>query len=452
MKPRVLVTALAVAAALVAAMALLVTRHGARGPGIILVSVDTLRPDHLGCYGYGRNTSPNLDAFARESLVFENCFSQAPTTRPSCASFLTGFLPHECRIFTNSDNLPMKVVTIAEYLKARGYRTLGVSSNFVLGKGTGYDRGFDFFDNDLGDLEQVRQVPERIASKTTDAAIKMLRARAGRKFFMWIHYQDPHGPYTPPAPYDGMFLDPAREMRRLPFLATLSGQGGIPSYQRLDDHDDFGFYVAQYDGEIAYFDAHFGRLLKTLKDMGLYDTSLVIFTADHGEGMGERDYFFAHGEHVYDNLIHVPLVVRAGGLSPGRRRTYVQLLDLVPTMLAFAGAEADPRLRGRNLLGESPAREAIFSEMEGKYSLIENGIKLIAEADQGLTMLFDLNIDPQETRNLVDDACYTRYVEPMGAKLGELLNQDLLGSGVTRTPANLTEDQKQKLKSLGYVN
>jgi arylsulfatase len=449
------ILSLTVAAAVVAGIlgVLAVVRQaGHPAPSIILVSVDTLRPDHLGCYGYPKKTSPAVDAFARDAILFENCFSQAPTTRPSCASFLSGFLPHECKVFTNSDNIPPEVPMVAEQLKAKGYRTLGVSSNFVLGQGTGYDRGFDVFDNRLDEAELVRKVPERLAAKTTDAAISLLRADGRKgKFFMWIHYQDPHGPYTPPPPFDTAFLRSGREIRRLEFNSTFSGIGGIPSYQRIGDEDDFDFYAGRYDGEIGYFDAHFGRLLKALRDMDLYDNSLIIFTADHGEGMGERDYFFAHGEYVYNNLIRVPLLVRSAESTPVTRSEYVELLDLAPTILRFAGIEPDPKLRGRDLLGGDLKPAAIFSEMEGKYSIIEDGMKLIIHADPGEFLLFDLGDDPGEQHDLSAEANYARYVEPLKRTLSDFFRQDRIGAAV-RTPANLSEEDKEKLKSLGYIH
>lgn len=448
---RLLIVIPLVAIVAVAALLLMLPRR-AQGPGIILISVDTLRPDHLGCYGYGLATSPNVDAFARDAVVFENCFSQAPTTRPSCASFLTGFLPHECRIFNNSDNIPPGVPTIAQRLQAAGYRTMAVSSNFVLGKGTGYDRGFDLFDHNLDAAEAVRKVPERIAVRTTDAAIEMLRAAPRARFFLWIHYQDPHGPYTPPEPYDEAFTDTDRVPVRLPLNADVSGKGGIPSYQQLGGHDEFDFYAGRYDGEIAYFDEHLGRLLAGLRELGLYDRSLIIFTADHGEGMGEKDYFFAHGEYVYDSLIRVPLIVKSPAAPPGRRADHVQLLDLGPTIVTVAGIEPPEGFRGRDLLSGDRADRPILSEMPGKYAIIESGLKLILHEDEAGYMLFDLRSDPREEHDLIAEPEFTRYLAPLRRDLEDLRAQDVFGNGVVRTPANLSDDDREKLKSLGYVH
>ena len=150
MKPRYLI---AVAAVVVIVAALwLVGPFGGESPSVILISVDTLRPDHLGCYGYERKTSPSVDAFAGESILFSRCFAQAPTTRPSCGTIVSGYYPHELKIFNNSDNLPLPVTTVAERLRDEGYRTLGVVSNFVLRRGGGFEQGFDYYDDKMDDL------------------------------------------------------------------------------------------------------------------------------------------------------------------------------------------------------------------------------------------------------------------------------------------------------------
>jgi len=440
-------------ACVVTAVALVLLPRWLRSPGrgnIILISVDTLRPDHLGCYGYGKNTSPAVDAFAKDAVLFENCFAQAPTTRPSCASFLSGFFPHECKVTFNSDNLPPQVKTIAEHLKGRGYRTMAVSSNFVLGPGSGFDQGFDVFDNTLDDLELVRRVPERVAANTTDAAIGLLES-AGDRFFLWVHYQDPHGPYTPPPPFDTAFLDPARQTRKIPLNSTLSGIGGIPWYQWQGNEDDYGFYVARYDGEIGYTDEHIGRLLQALKDKGLYDGALIIFTSDHGEGMGEHDYFFAHGEFVYNNLARVPLVIRQAKALPGRRSDYAQLLDIVPTILRYAGMKPGSNLRGRNLLGAALSPTPILCEMDGKYSMIENGIKVIAHVEEREFMLFDLRADMDEQRDLITDQSYEGYIKPLLTQIDDFIAEDRI-KGAVAAPADLSDEDKEKLKTLGYTH
>jgi arylsulfatase len=422
-----------------------------KGVSVILISVDTLRPDHLGCYGYERRTSPAVDAFAGESILFSRCFAQAPTTRPSCGTIVTGYYPHELKIFNNSDNLSAPVTTVAERLRDAGYRTLGVVSNFVLRRGGGFEQGFDYYDDKMDDLELVRGIPERIAEKTTETAISLLRLHHREKFFLWLHYQDPHGPYTPRPPFDTMFGGDPGQDRELPINETVSGMGGIPSYQELDGIRSYNHYVAKYDGEIRYFDEHFSKLVGELKALDLYDDALIIFTADHGEGMGEHDYYFAHGEYVYNSLVHVPLIIRYGDEGAGRREDLCQLADVVPTILGAAAVKPDGTLHGEDLLKGIPADRPVVSEMPGKYSIIEGDLKLVHHAESNEYFLFDIGADPDEATNLLADTDYAGRVSSMTAALVERLRGDVLGERVRRNTQRLTRDEKEKLKALGYI-
>jgi arylsulfatase A-like enzyme len=421
------------------------------GPSVILISVDTLRPDHLGCYGYARRTSPSVDAFAGESNLFLRCFSQAPSTRPSCGTIVTGYYPHELKIFGNSDNLSPAVPTLAERLREEGYRTIGVVSNFVLRRGGGFEQGFDYYDDKMDDLEINRGVPERIAEKTTETAISLLRLHHRSRFFLWIHYQDPHGPYTPPPPFDAMFAGGGDGDRDLPVNSTVSGIGGIPSYQEIDGIRSYNQYVARYDGEIRYFDEHFGRLVRELKALDLYDKALIVLTADHGEGMGEHDYYFAHGEYVYDSLIHVPLIIHYGSGRASVVEDFVQLADVVPTILSAAGIDSDETLHGSDILRGGHGDRSILSEMPGKYSVIEDGLKLIHHTETDEYYLFDIANDPDETTDLLNDPRYAGRLNPMALDLVEHLRHDVLGDRVSRDTQTFTRDEKEKLKALGYI-
>jgi len=421
------------------------------GPSIILVSVDTLRPDHLGCYGYDRDTSPALDAFAKESLRFETCFAQAPNTRPSCGSILTGFLPHETKVFSNKYALPTGVNTAAELLRQHGYKTLAVVSNFVFTGGSGFEQGFDFYDDQMDEEELIRGIPERIAEHTTSAAVSLMRLNRKDSFFMWIHYQDPHGPYTPRPPYNEMFVDHSLEPIALETNDSVSGIGGIPSYQKLPGHSDYDHYVSQYDGEIRYLDEHFKRLIQTLKELGIYDTALIIFTADHGEGMGERDYYFAHGEFIYNNLIRIPLIVKYGSDLKGVNREAAQTLDIVPTMLDAAGIVPGEDYRGSSLLGELPAGRTIFSERPGKYALIRDGLKLIKHTDEPAFELFSLDGDLAETTDLASDAEYGPQASRMFTELERVRKKDRLMGKVRSEQPRISRERAEKLKALGYV-
>jgi arylsulfatase A-like enzyme len=430
-------------------------RYG-KGPSIILITVDTLRPDYLSCYGYSKNTSPNIDQFAADGLLFENCLSHAPETRLSIASILSGFLPHETKV-TKNILLTGGVETIAEILQRQGYKTAAVISNYVLRKNLGYEQGFMIYDDTMDERELVRRLPERIAQYTTDRAIELLKRFRKDSLFIWIHYQDPHGPYTPPKPFNQMFRNPAQKPRNIRVNTSVSGRGGIPSYQMLGINTDYHYYVSQYEGEIRYQDTHFKRLIDALKQLDLYDDALIILSSDHGEGMGEHDYYFAHSENLYSHLTHVPLIVKYGKELAGRRTDFVQHIDIVPTIFSILGLEADSRFRGRDLREPHKTNREIFAEMNCpfvkdsiKFSIVTQGLKLIHTPLYQQYELFDLKGDPQEKRNLISEPAYGKDVEDMKKRLNHICKEDFLDLR-TISPYKLTEEEIRKLKSLGYT-
>jgi arylsulfatase len=424
---------------------------------IILVSVDTLRADHLGCYGYPRPTSPHIDAFAAEALLFENAISHGSSTIPTVVSIMTGFLPHETKAI-EAAGLPLALETLPEMLQDRGYTTIAVVSNFILrGKG-GFSKGFSLYDEEMVDREQVLPQPERIAEHTTDRAIQLLERHAGNRLFIWIHYQDPHVTYTPPPRFAEPFIDAERAPRLLRANETMSGLGGIPSHGLLGSHRDYHYYVSQYDGEIRYLDEHLGRLFEALKRQGRYEKALIIFTADHGENMGEHGYFFSHGENLLHGVTHVPLIVKRGSELRGRRTDFVQHVDIVPTVLHSIGASARFALRGHDLLEHpSPGRE-IFAESavwwsneRRVYFVLRDGIKLIYRPSVNRYHLFDINADPEEEADLVGEARYRQQVAELRRAMIRIRSEDRIQLGHIQEPAKLTEEERQKLKSLGYL-
>jgi arylsulfatase A-like enzyme len=427
-----------------------------KAPSVVLITVDTLRADHLGCYGYPKQTSANIDRFAAEAMLFENCFSHAPVTSSSFASILSGFLPHETKVFENWP-LPAEVETLAQIMRRRGYSTVAVVSNYAIRGAAGWSPGFSIYDDTMKSVELVRHSPERIAEDATNRAIKLLKKFHKDPLFLWVHYQDPHGPYTPPERFGRMFYDPDQKPRNLRVNGSLSGRGGIPSYQRLGNNRDFYYYLSQYDGEIRYWDEHFGRLLEALKTTGLYDDDLIIFSSDHGEDVGQRDYFFSHGENIYNSLIHVPLVIKLGDQLKGRRTHFVQHLDIVPTILELIGIEPDRRLRGCDLLGDEPLSREIFSEMrspiarENKCSVIFGGFKLIYTLPSNKYELFNLNTDRNEEHDLVKDHNYEEQIKDLVGRLWRIQRENLLGADIISEPRKLTDEEIEKLRSLGYV-
>ena len=425
------------------------------GINVILITVDTLRADHLGAYGYPRDTSPNLDAFAKESILFLKAFSQSSETNPSLSSLMTSYLPTETRVLNNRFALQDGAVTLAELLRTRGYRTGAVVSNFSLRQGSGFEQGFDAYDDKVTDRHQTEwEGLERFAPNTTKAALRWLEANGGSKFFLWVHYMDPHYPYLPPPPYNTMFTDaPLGEDKWLPFNEEGTGLGGIHSAAQLGERHELQFYVSQYDGEVRFFDQYLGELLQTIRAKGLMKNTLVILAADHGEGMGEHNYYFAHHEFLYQSVIHVPLLVRFPDQRlGGHSMSYpVANTDIVPTVLETLGMDVPNTMRGRNLL--SPGDRNIYamaSYRRRKSALIAGDRKLIEDADR--TQFYDLARDASEQRNLAEtdpDGDFTAAAK-LKQRLAELENEDRLALGVPGE-WNIDEGSTRKLKALGYV-
>jgi arylsulfatase len=358
-----------------------------RRQSIILITIDTLRADHLSCYGYSRNTSPNIALLAQDSLLFTKCFSHSPETRLSFPSIFSGFFPHET--LPNKDGyieyvpFPAEVDTLAEILQREGYKTVGITSNTVLrkqpnpfkqglraamnyyifGKRTGWEQGFMIYDDSLTRNKDKSKGVGPAAKNVSNIAIDMLEKFHKEQLFIWIHYRDPHGAYKPPADYGTLFKYDNYEPHLLSVNESESGRNGIPAYQKLGEHRNAHYYISQYDGEIAYVDNQFKRLMDKIKEFGLYDDALIIFTSDHGEGMGEHDYYFAHGENLYNSLTHVPLIIRNGDHLRGVRDEFVQQIDIVPTILNTVGIETKLPLRGFDLRDENVIRDGIFAEM-----------------------------------------------------------------------------------------
>jgi len=380
---------------------------------ILYVDVDTLRADHLGCYGYEAETTPHLDAFARRSLVFDQAYSTTSLTHPALSAMMTGRMPDEIGMAGgNRQHMPDAVTTLAEVLHDAGVATAAVVSNWVLrvpddAPGTGIAQGFEDFDARMDVRELNRDAFERTAPATTDAAIAWMRGRSAEApFFLWVHYQDPHGPYVPPEELVRPVAEQPGE-RRLKVGKTHSGYAQLPSYQVLGEERQPAYYRARYDGEIRYFDREVGRLFDWLAGQGWLDDTLIVFTADHGESLGEHDFWFCHGESLARELVHVPFLLHAPSLAPGRTAMLAGHLDVFATVLAALHVPA-PASRGRNLLAPAPGAERVLVQTlfqrdaitrldavsDGRWHLIEQRKR---------TLLFDLAADPGERTNLASE-------------------------------------------------
>ncbi len=390
---------------------------------VILITCDTLRADHLGCYGYGRPTSPHIDRLAAESVVFENAWSAAPSTGPSLSSLLTGRFPDEVGATpTNDELMPEEVVTLAEVARDAGLRTAAFVSNGVLRRppasygDIGVQQGFQTFDDEMNSRETHRNLPERTADECTDAVLRWLGERsADEPFFLWVHYQDPHGPYTPPEADLALFARDASGEAPLQVGTNHSCRGQIPAYQRIGDERRPGPYVDRYDAEIRFFDAQLGRLLDGLRQRGLDDGALIAFTADHGESLGEHGCWFGHGESVQRELVRVPLLVRypqalrtgpkAAQKGAQRVDRLVMHLDLFPTFVEALGLNA-AKGRGTSLLAAEVPVDRVAPQFLGplrnpkrRLGVTDGRWRAVLIAEDA-PQLFDLSQDPGENHDL----------------------------------------------------
>lgn len=404
----------------------------------MLITVDTLRADHTSAFGYDLDTTPVLSALAARGFAFARALSSQPETGPSLASILTSRPPREIGVRANGDVLPADFPTLAERFRDAGFATAAfVSTELLAPRLCGLDRGFGTYDAAMTSENLGHAKFERRADETADAAIAWLDAHRGGSRFLWLHLYDPHGKYDPGPELARRFhrdtgrppLDPAR----------------IQDYQRYGDSLDPDDYVARYDGEIFRADAAAGRVLEAAGA-----DAIVAFTADHGEGLGEHDYWFRHGSRLDGPALRVPLVLAGPGVPPGGRSdVLVQNLDLAPTLLDLAGLA--PLGRGRSLRplangADDPEPPVAFAEARptGLVAVTSGRYRLVLRPATGGYALFDLEADPGETDDLAAG-------EPDVAKdlLGPLLEWT---RAFDRFPgAEPGEEDLRMLESHGYV-
>jgi arylsulfatase A-like enzyme len=322
-------------------------------------------------------------------------------------------------------------------------------------------RGFEIWDDTMDETEAVRLWRERTALPTTDAALRLVDLWrrdpevSGRPLLLWVHYQDPHGPYTPPPGYRERYTDQEQRLggdRTLPEVVGSFGEGGIPRYQLLDARHDAAFYRAGYAAEIAWMDEQVGRLLDALRERGLL--SEVLFAADHGEAMGEHDFWFSHGHHLTDEAVQVPLMLRLPDLAPGRRGDVASLVDVFPTLVAAVlGTPPDPALPGRDLLAEGaesrdsvPLLSTLSAYSKRRLGIVADGYKLI------LTRRDDV-WQPQLFRLGHEDVDLAAPAPQVTSRLREQLwsLRDRYDAGALAPVRQISERQRQQLEALGYV-
>jgi choline-sulfatase len=422
-RPPVLIVAAALAGAGCGRRAVPPAAPAARA-NVLLVTIDTLRADHVGCYGAAGASTPTLDGLAARGGRFPIAVAHVPLTGPSHACLLTGLTPlgHGFR-----DNggfvLPSSVKTAAEDFRAAGYHTAAFVSGFPLDRRFGFDRGFESYDDHLPRGNDRRRTPyvERFADATTDAVLRWAQGMPsadGAPFFLWVHYYDPHAPYEPPGELASRFRD------------------------------------APYDGEIAFADAQLGRLLRALEEKGVLARTLVLATADHGESLGEHGEG-THGLFVYDATLRVPWIVAGPGVASGRvPDTVARGIDVLPTLLDYAGLAIPPAIEGRSLrpalegraMSDAPAyAESLYAEREfgwaPLHALRSARFKLI---DAPRPELYDLVADAKETTNRLAEQAAP--AEELRRKLEAVLSRP-----APTAEAAVDRETAERLGALGYV-
>ncbi len=341
---------------------------------VVLITVDTLRADHLGCYGYGRDTSPVLDALAAESTLFERAFAQWPKTGPSFASLFIGQYPHTTGLTHKAaQRVPESYLTLPELFQHAGFTTLGVTSNGVLAKHLGWQSGFDEYLQTWDLAPEQSDDPKEYrrwinGRRVNELALPMIERRAqGDRLFVWLHYSDPHAPYLLPEDFANPFIDDAFYVGEAP--VSLEN----PRATALGQRRDLKHYVAAYDANVRLADEEIGKAIAALKQHGIWDDALVVMTADHGESLGEHDYYFGHGRLPHNPGSHVPLLISQPAQrqqSLGHRVSEpVELVDLYPTLRQLIVPDLEvPGLEGRSLvpfLSQQPASQQPASATQG---------------------------------------------------------------------------------------
>ena len=394
---------------------------------IVLLTIDSLRADHLGCYGYGKATSPCIDALAAKSVVFDRAFSTGIPTMPSFTTLLTGLHPYRHGITAHSSEqrLGPDVEMLPQLAKQAGMVTIGIDNLVVQGSGRGswFARGFDYYSGFL--YKPFSNQSEQL----TDRALTFIDDFRDRPFFLFMHLWDPHTPYGPPAPYDTMHYAPGPDTAERLAAATSIAPEYYEAFlgdMNLKQPNDYDYVVAQYDGEISYVDAQIGRIVDRLHAHGLWEDTVVVLMSDHGECFGEGGLHFDH-HGLYDAVIRIALTWHAPGVAPGRTDVMASTSDILPTLCDLCdlplpaqeptGFSLAPALSGDqtplrdHVAAVESSRQASICWRTDKWKLVlpitrdargEPLSGIYGEERDPAPQLFDLLNDPAETTNVAE--------------------------------------------------
>ena len=429
-------------------------------PPVILITVDTLRPDHMSVYKYARNTTPRLAAWAAKGAVFEQAYTYWPKTRGSFVAIMTGRTAGESGYSPKHPELHAFNPTLAETLQKEGYDTAAFVDNANVASSLGFSRGFKTYVEMWADAALQDEVARTEA--ITKRGIEFVRSKgANDGFFLWLHYVNPHAPYTPPAPFDAAFTDRPKADPTLKvvdgFFGGVSKQWAIPGKRLLSD------YVNAYDGEIAYADTQLDQVLGALDAAGVLGRATVVVTSDHGESLGEHDYYFDHGANLFDPVQRIPFIVLGRGAKAVRSDVLVSTLDIMPTLLDAARVSFPSGLAGRSVLPfaagrQESTRDTLVGENDrGHQGIWDRRYKLIdtdPRATKSVRQFFDRSEDPGERKPRPDLKEAARKFE-----MGLDEHRDVEARSAMRTRAQLegkvspkhSEAECEQLKALGYV-
>jgi arylsulfatase A-like enzyme len=461
---------------------------GGGRPNVVIYTIDTLRADHASLYGYARDTTPFLKKLGASGVVFDDCQSQSPWTKPSIASLMTSLYSFTHAIVGDADTIPPGSVTLAEQLRAAGYVTASIVASPFVGRATGLERGFDY----LYESPVVLRAHNRQTEGDTDSAalnrvvFPWLDRHYKEPFFLYAHSTDPHAPYGPPPPYDGQFANPSETAafnRNYKRFVTEREHGGAAVFNRemcrkasVDPDRFLQQAVGRYDGEIRNNDANFERFVEKLRQLGVLDNTLIIVLSDHGEEFWDHGWT-GHGQSVYQELAHSFLLMWNPALLPRARRVAepVQLIDVMPTILDLLGLKTPELVEGQSLMplarGQSFQRRGLVvsSRLAGvhpvgpvpenaadSFAIINAKWKFIyrknaAKAGVNKVELYDRASDRTERRDVADR--YPREVERMVGELAQWIDaqnkiRDVVGHAGTTTLDRKTLEQ---MRSLGYL-
>jgi len=393
-------------------------------PNILLITLDTTRADHLGCYGYKKNITPHIDFLAQQGLIFLEAYTPVPLTLPSHCSILTGLYPSSHQVHNNGlYQLQSNFLTLAEILKKEGYLTAAFVSSFTLDSRFGLDQGFDYYDDQFNENQPLKNFrSERKAAQVYQAFQRWFNQRPQGKFFCWIHFFDPHLPYNPPPPFQQKFSK------------------------------------RPYDGEIAYMDFYIGKIIDLLEKNDLLEKTVIILVGDHGEALGDKKEI-DHGLFLYNSTLKVPLILfTRGNWLPSKKvvKTRVRTIDIFPTILEICQTnDISSDVQGQSLLpllkSEKNKHRSCYLETFFPYEnfgwakltgFIQDNWKLI---NAPLPELYNLENDPAEKDNLVNK-------NPLlFQKLKKTLKKYLSPQTPTRKTRHLSLEEERKLRSLGYL-